>query len=189
MCHSRSHTWDGTFLLIGFGNKSEKCSLPSSLFFPPFFVFVFLGPHLQHMAVPRLGVESEIQLPAYTTATATWDLSRICNLHYSSWQCQILNWARPGVKAASSWILVRFVTTEPWRELPHHPSMWCLGNVCAAMGLHGKSRGRGSAYLWRTSKSNTRACTHTHTHREREREREREKKCSSWPLLVRIGGL
>ena len=25
----------------------------------------------QHMEVPRLGVESEVQLPAYTTATAT----------------------------------------------------------------------------------------------------------------------
>ena len=25
----------------------------------------FLGPHLQHMEVPRPGVESELQLPAY----------------------------------------------------------------------------------------------------------------------------
>ena len=40
-----------------------------------------------------LGVESEPQLPAYTTATdtATWDPSHICNLHYSSWQHQIFN--------------------------------------------------------------------------------------------------
>ena len=30
--------------------------------------------------VPRLGVESELQLPAYTTATATWDPSHICEL-------------------------------------------------------------------------------------------------------------
>ena len=34
-----------------------------------FFVFFFLGPHLQHMEVPRLGVKSELQLPAYTTAS------------------------------------------------------------------------------------------------------------------------
>ena len=37
------------------------------------FVFVFLGPHLWHMEVPRLGVKSELELPAYTsdpTATA-----------------------------------------------------------------------------------------------------------------------
>ena len=34
------------------------------------------------MEVPRLGVESEMQLPAYTTATETLDLSRICDLHH-----------------------------------------------------------------------------------------------------------
>ena len=44
----------------------------------------FLGPHLRHMEVPRLGVELELQLLAYTTATATQDLSHICDLHYSS---------------------------------------------------------------------------------------------------------
>ena len=43
------------------------------------------------MEVPRLGVESELQLPACTTATATWDLSRICDQHHSSEQRQILN--------------------------------------------------------------------------------------------------
>ena len=36
---------------------------------------LFLGPHQQHMEVPRLGVESELQLQAYTTATETQDLS------------------------------------------------------------------------------------------------------------------
>ena len=43
------------------------------------------------MEVPRLGVKSELQLPAYTTATVTPDLSPICNLHYILWQHQILN--------------------------------------------------------------------------------------------------
>ena len=42
-----------------------------------------------HMEVPRLRVKSELQLPAYTAATAMVDLSQICNLHYSSRQCQI----------------------------------------------------------------------------------------------------
>ena len=31
----------------------------------------------------------ELQLPACTTATATQDLSHVCDLHHSSWQCQI----------------------------------------------------------------------------------------------------
>ena len=43
------------------------------------------------MEVPRLGVESKLQLPACTTATTNQDLSSICNLHHSSQQCKILN--------------------------------------------------------------------------------------------------
>ena len=35
------------------------------------------------MGVPKLGVESELQLLAYTTATATLDLSCICDLCYN----------------------------------------------------------------------------------------------------------
>ena len=33
----------------------------------------------------RLGVESELQLLAYATAIAMWDLSCVCDLHHSSW--------------------------------------------------------------------------------------------------------
>ena len=39
--------------------------------------FFFLGLHLHHIEVPRLGVELELQLLAYTTATAMVDLSYI----------------------------------------------------------------------------------------------------------------
>ena len=55
------------------------------------FVFCFLGLHLQHMEVPRLGVESELQLLAYPTAMAKSDLSRVHDLHHSPQQCCILN--------------------------------------------------------------------------------------------------
>ena len=41
-----------------------------------FVCFCFLGLHPWHMEVPRLGVESELQLPAYAAATAMPDLSR-----------------------------------------------------------------------------------------------------------------
>ena len=40
----------------------------------------FLGLHLEHTKVPRLGVELELQLPAYTTAMVTPDLSCTCDL-------------------------------------------------------------------------------------------------------------
>ena len=58
----------------------SQIKLNSQLLGCAFFFFSFLGPHLQDMEVPRLGGESELQLPAYTTATAMWDLSCICNL-------------------------------------------------------------------------------------------------------------
>ena len=51
--------------------------------------FVLLRPHPLHMETPRLGLESELYLPA--KATATRNLSHVCNPHQSSWQCQILN--------------------------------------------------------------------------------------------------
>ena len=56
-----------------------------------FFFFFFLGPHSQHMEVHRLGVQLELQLPAYTTAAAKPDPSHVCDLHHSPWQCWILN--------------------------------------------------------------------------------------------------
>ena len=43
------------------------------------------------MEIPRLGVKLELQLPAYVTATATWDPSHVCNLHQSSQQYQVPN--------------------------------------------------------------------------------------------------
>ena len=56
-----------------------------------FFFLVFLGPHPEHMEVPRPGVEQELWLLAYTTATAAQDLSHVFDLHHSSWQQWILN--------------------------------------------------------------------------------------------------
>ena len=44
------------------------------------------------MEVPRLGVKSELQLPDYAAATATWDLSRVCDYTTAhGQQCQILH--------------------------------------------------------------------------------------------------
>ena len=51
-----------------------------------FFFLVFLGLNLRHMESPMLGAELELQLPAYTTATTTWDPSHIWDLHPSSSQ-------------------------------------------------------------------------------------------------------
>ena len=42
------------------------------------------------MEVPRQGVESELQIPSYTTATQC-GIGAVCHLYHSWWQCQILN--------------------------------------------------------------------------------------------------
>ena len=39
-----------------------------------YFYFLILGLHPWHTEIPRLGVELELQLPAYIAATATQDL-------------------------------------------------------------------------------------------------------------------
>ena len=75
-----------------------------------FFFLVFLGPHPWHMEVPRLGVESELQLPAYTTATEMPDLSCVCDLHHSSWQHRIFNpLSNARDRTCILWILIGFV--------------------------------------------------------------------------------
>lgn len=73
--------------------------------------FVFLGLHLQHMEVHRLGVKLELELLAYTIATATRDPSCICDLYQSSQQ------VRPRIEPESSWRLVRFSTIESLQGL------------------------------------------------------------------------
>ena len=83
-----------------------------------FFSF-FVGPHLCHIEVPRPGAKSELQLPVYTIATATPDLSRTCDLHHSTQgnARSLIYRVRPGIKPSSSWILDRFIYTEPQQEL------------------------------------------------------------------------
>ena len=69
----------------GFWGPIFVCSFFFCFFFCFFFVFALLGLHLQHMEVPRLEVKLELQPPAsiIATATATWDLSHVCDLYHS----------------------------------------------------------------------------------------------------------
>ena len=73
------------------------------------------------MEGPRLGVESELQLPAYATATTTQDLSCICDLDHSSGQRRIhdpLSEARDRTLnlVVLSWIHFRHTTTGTPQE-------------------------------------------------------------------------
>ena len=71
--------------------KQDFYFKPQIVFFYSFEtgLFFFLGLYLRHMKVPRLRVESELQPSAYATAIATQHLSHVCDIHHSSWQCQI----------------------------------------------------------------------------------------------------
>ena len=74
-------------------NNKENVSLTAFHILRVFVCFFvcFTGPFLWHVEVPRLGVQSELQLPAFTTATAMPDLSCVCDLHHNSRQSRILN--------------------------------------------------------------------------------------------------
>ena len=83
-----------TALTITFGVFTSITAvgfIPSHLAFPfsphhllILFVCLFFRPHLWHMEVPRLGVEQEQQLLAYTTATAMRHPNSVCELD-TSW--------------------------------------------------------------------------------------------------------
>ena len=73
-----------------------------------FSFFVFLEPRPWLMEVSRLGVKLKLQLLAYTTATATQDLSHTCDWHHSSWQHQILN----PLSEARNWTCILIDTSE-----------------------------------------------------------------------------
>ena len=49
-----------------------------------FFWWSFLRPHPRPIEAPRIGVKSELQLPAFTTATVMPDLSCICDLQLTA---------------------------------------------------------------------------------------------------------
>ena len=74
-------------------NADLDCTgISSKIYIYIYFVFLsFLGPHPRHMEIPRLGVRSELLLPAYARATAMPDPSRICNLHGNVRQHRILH--------------------------------------------------------------------------------------------------
>ena len=81
----RQHPGPVPNVLSSYGVCIVLCAITLCCFFFPPILY-------RHMEIARLGVRSELQLPAYLTATAIQDQSCICDpQHHSSWQHQILN--------------------------------------------------------------------------------------------------
>ena len=100
-----SHLDQGNLLLP----QIPMTVLPYFYYYFYIFLLKFLGLYPRHMEVPKLEIQSELQLQAYATATAMQDLSASVTCNTRS----LTHRARPGIKPASSWILGRFVTAEP----------------------------------------------------------------------------
>ena len=69
------------------------------------------------MKVLKLGVELELQVPAYITATASGIQVKFVTYTTAHGNAgSLTHWARPGIELTSSWMLARSITTEPRRE-------------------------------------------------------------------------
>ena len=78
------------------------------------------------MEVPRLGVETELQLLTYATAAETPVMSHVCDLHHSSWQHRIHN---PLMEARDQ-ICLLMDTSRVHNPLSHN------GNSLKSLFLH-----------------------------------------------------
>ena len=72
------------------------------------FLFLFRAVPTTYGGSQARGVTSELQLPAYTTITATRDPICVCYTTAHGNARSFTHWARPGIEPASSWILVGF---------------------------------------------------------------------------------
>ena len=97
------------------------------------------------MEVPKLGVELELQLLAYTIATAMPDPSHTCNLHHSSWQRWNLNpLSRAGDRTCipmdTSWVCYPWATTGTLKILTF-TVLWVIVWLCARLRASAQAGG------------------------------------------------
>ena len=110
------HFFQGSFASNGLP-QFFVCLIRTLLLLPLhffFFFFFFFGPYLQHMEVSRPGPTPQPQRHGIWTATVTYTTAH-GNARSPT------HWARPGIKSASSWVLV----TAPQWEL-----LWVWKHTC-----------------------------------------------------------
>ena len=96
--------------------------------------------HPLHMYVFTLGVELELQLPTYTTATATQDLSQVCDLchRYHSFR---QHWILNPLSKARYWTRILMDTSQACNPLS------CNGDSCSHSSTLMAKPQRGRALL------------------------------------------
>ena len=113
----KTHRWDTHFLRYTDTHTHYELVPTQPFFF--FFFLSFLG------YTKGLGVELEPQLPVYTTATVTSDLSHFWDLCHSLWQPRILNpLSKAREEPASSWTLCWVLNSVIHNGNSHQP--WLL---------------------------------------------------------------
>ena len=97
------------------------------------FAIFWLGPHPRHMEIPKVGVDLELQLPAYPTATAMLDPSCVCDPH-KCWIPDPLREARDRTHnlMGTSWVRNPLSTmgTPMWGILEHLCCPYLLRTEC-----------------------------------------------------------
>ena len=86
-------------------NTSTLCGF----WFSFLFFFFFKGWHVQHKEVPRLGIESELQLTQQCQIQAASATYTTAHSNTGS----LTHWMGSGTELVSSGILVEFITSEP----------------------------------------------------------------------------
>ena len=94
--------------------KMEYVADCFNLFYFFFLFFVFLGLHPWHMEVPTLVAKLELYLLEQKHRIRA--MSVTYTIAHSNAGC-LTHRARPGIEFMSSWMLVRFVSTEPRQDL------------------------------------------------------------------------
>ena len=89
-----------------------------SCFFFFFFFFCLFRPHPRHMEVPRLGLNGSYSFQPAPQAQhhQIQATSATCFIAHGN-AGSLTHWVIPGMEPVSLWMLIRFVSTEPQKEL------------------------------------------------------------------------
>ena len=83
-------------------------------------IIFFLGPHLWHMEVPRLEVQSELRrrpTPEPQQLGIQAESATYTTTHSNVWS--LTHWVRPGIEPESSWMLLGFTNHWAMTETPN----------------------------------------------------------------------